>query len=161
AVARFGGVDVLVLNAGIEGVVKPITEYPIEVFDQVMAVNVRGVWLGLKYGMAEIGQRGGGGIIINPPPTGLPGAPHNPRYVTSKHAVIGMMRSAALEGAPLGIRVNTVNPSPIETRMMRSLEAKVVPGAPAQAKANFAARIPLGRYGTPEEVADLMLFLAS
>jgi len=161
AVARFGGVDVLVLNAGIEGVVKPITEYPIEVFDKVMAVNVRGVWLGLKYGMAEIGKRGGGSIIITSSIAGLRGSPNVSPYVTSKHAVVGMMRSAALEGAPLGIRVNTVNPSPIETRMMRSLEAKVAPDAPAQAKANFAARIPLGRYGTPEEVADLMLFLAS
>lgn len=161
AVARFGGIDVLVLNAGIEGVVKHIPEYPLEVFDKVIAVNVRGVWLGLKYGMPEIGKRGGGAVIITSSIAGLKGVPGLSAYVTSKHAVIGMMRVAALEGAPLGIRVNTVNPAPIDTRMMRSLEEGFAPDAPAQAKEDIAANLPLKRYGTPQEVANLMLFLAS
>ena len=88
-------------------------------------------------------------------------------YTTSKHAVIGLMRTAALEGAPLGIRVNTVNPSPIETRMMRSIEEMRVAMmddsnvSVEQVKQVQAARIPLERYGNPEEVAQLMLFLAS
>jgi NAD(P)-dependent dehydrogenase (short-subunit alcohol dehydrogenase family) len=81
--------------------------------------------------------------------------------VTSKHAVVGLMRTAALECAPHNIRVNTVNPAPIETRMMRSLEDGFVPGQGEQAKRQILAGIPMGRYGTPEEVADLMLFLAS
>jgi len=82
-------------------------------------------------------------------------------YAASKHAAIGLMRTAALECAAEGIRVNTVNPAPIETRMMRSLEAMRTLGDPEQAKRNSAACIPMQRYGTPEEVAQLMLFLAS
>ncbi|MBW2621312.1 MAG: SDR family oxidoreductase, partial [Deltaproteobacteria bacterium] len=81
-------------------------------------------------------------------------------YVTSKHAVIGMMRTAALEGAADNIRVNTVNPSPIEGRMMRSIEEGFAPGAGAQVKLMMAARIALNRYGSPEDVASMMLFLA-
>jgi 3alpha(or 20beta)-hydroxysteroid dehydrogenase len=158
---HFGGIDVLVLNAGIEGVVKFIPEYPIDVFDKVIAVNVRGVWLGLKYGMPEIGRRGGGSIIITSSIAGLRGTAGISAYVTSKHAVIGRMRVAALEGGPLSIRVNTVNPAPIETRVMRSLEAGFAPDAPTRTKESIATRIPLKRYGTPNEVADLMLFLAS
>ena len=82
-------------------------------------------------------------------------------YVTSKHAAIGMMRTAALECAPMKIRVNTVNPSPIETRMMRSLEESFAPGAAAEVKKGFEGIIPLGRYGTSEEVADIVCFLSS
>jgi NAD(P)-dependent dehydrogenase (short-subunit alcohol dehydrogenase family) len=81
-------------------------------------------------------------------------------YSTSKHAVIGLSRSAAKDLAPDGIRVNTVHPSPVETRMMRSLE-KALPGSPQDAHDRFAANIPLGRYADPEDIADLMLFLAS
>ncbi|MBE3604844.1 SDR family oxidoreductase, partial [bacterium] len=82
-------------------------------------------------------------------------------YVASKHAVIGLMRTAALECAPMKIRVNTVNPAPIETRMMRSIEEQMAPGHAGQAKEQFQSGVPLGRYGHPEEVADVMLFLAS
>ena len=161
AVQRYGGIDIFLANAGIEGVVKPITEYPVEVFDQVMAVNVRGVWLGLKYVMPEMQKRGGGSIVITSSVAGIRGTAGVSAYITSKHAVIGMMRTAALEGAPVGIRVNTVNPAPIETRMMRALEEGFAPGSAAQAKQRIATTVPLQRYGTPEEVAQLMLFLAS
>jgi NAD(P)-dependent dehydrogenase (short-subunit alcohol dehydrogenase family) len=161
AVERYGGVDVLVANAGIEGTVKPIPEYPVETFDKVIAVNVRGVWLGLKYAIPEIAKRGGGSIVVLSSIAGLHGFAGVSPYVTSKHAVIGMVRTAALECAPLKIRVNTVNPSPIETRMMRSLEDSFAPGQSAEAKKGFEAIIPLARYGTPEEVADLVCFLAS
>nr|ART39283.1 H197 [uncultured bacterium] len=82
-------------------------------------------------------------------------------YCASKHAVVGLMRTAAGECAPLNIRVNTVNPAPIETRMMRSLETGFLPGQPDAAKAFITQRIPMQRYGTPQEVADMMLFLAS
>jgi NAD(P)-dependent dehydrogenase (short-subunit alcohol dehydrogenase family) len=166
AVERYGGIDVFLANAGIEGEIHSIPEYPVEVFDRVIAVNVRGVWLGLKYVIPAMRERGGGSIVITSSTAGIHGSPMLSPYVTSKHAVIGMMRSAANECAPLGIRVNTVNPSPIETRMMRSLEqmrATVAPGDPTldEVKATFAARTPLNRYGSPEEVARLMLFLAS
>jgi NAD(P)-dependent dehydrogenase (short-subunit alcohol dehydrogenase family) len=170
AVERYGGVDILLANAGIEGRVLPITEYPVDVFDQVLAVNVRGVWLGLKYVIPVMQQRGGGSIVITSSTAGLRGTAGTSAYTTSKHAVIGLMRSAALECAPLKIRVNTVNPAPIETRMMRSLEQQRAENAeragetsatPEQMKALGTTRIPLGRYGEPDEVARLLLFLAS
>jgi NAD(P)-dependent dehydrogenase (short-subunit alcohol dehydrogenase family) len=161
AVERYGGVDISLQNAGIEGVVQPITDYPIDIFDKVLAVNVRGVWLGLKYLMPEMKKRGGGSIIITSSVAGIRGTPGVSAYITSKHAVIGLMRTAALEGAEYNIRVNTVNPAPIETRMMRSLEEGFAPGEAVRAKERIAATVPLRRYGSPEEVAALMLFLAS
>lgn len=161
AVEREGGVDVLVNNAGVLGLVQPITEYPIDMFDKVLAVNVRGVWLGLKYAMPAIARRGGGSIIVTASTAGVRGSVGLSAYVASKHAVVGLMRTAALEGAAMGIRVNSVNPSPIETAMIRELEAGLVPGDRAQAKAALEGRSPLKRYGSPEEVAKLMLFLAS
>ncbi len=167
AVNRWGGVDVLLANAGIEGALAPIPEYPVDVFDRVMAVNVRGVWLGLKYAVPAMQQRGGGSIVITSSAAGISGTPEMSAYNTSKHAVIGLMRVAALEGAAHGIRVNTVNPAPIETRMMRSIEEQRVASMDDAAvtmevaKQSFSERVPLQRYGEPEEVARLMLFLAS
>jgi NAD(P)-dependent dehydrogenase (short-subunit alcohol dehydrogenase family) len=165
AVERYGGIDVFLANAGIEGVAQPIPDYPIDIFDQVMAVNVRAVWLGLKYVIPVMRRQGGGSIVITSSTAGIRGSVGLSAYTASKHAVIGLMRTAALECAPLGIRVNTVNPAPIETRMMRSLEemrATQAGGATVeQIKQGVAARIPLKRYGAPEEVARLMLFLAS
>ena len=167
AVDRWGGIDVLLANAGIEGTLSPITDYPVDVFDRVMAVNVRGVWLGIKYVVPVMSGRGGGSIVITSSTAGIGGSAEMSAYTTSKHAVIGLMRTAALEGAPSGIRVNTVNPAPIETRMMRSIEDMRVAALDDSkvtvevAKQSFAERIPLQRYGNPEEVARMMLFLAS
>ena len=167
AVQRWGGIDILLANAGIEGIVSPIPDYPVDVFEQVMAVNVLGVWLGLKYVIPEMRKRGGGSIVITSSTAGIGGTSGMSAYTTSKHAVIGMMRSAALECAPMGIRVNTVNPAPIETRMMRSLEEMSVAAAADSevtvetTKQSYSARIPLQRYGYPEEVANMMMFLAS
>ena len=161
AVDRYGRLDILISNAGIEGRVLPVTESPIEDFDRVMAVNVRGVFLTLREAMPAMQRRGGGSIVITSSIAGLRGFAGLSAYSASKHAVLGLMRCAALEGAPHGIRVNTIHPSPIETRMMRAIEEGAAPGAADAAKAGFAARIPAGRYGTPEEVAALALFLAS
>ena len=161
ALERFGGVDVFLANAGIEGVVKSIVDTDVEMFDRVMAVNVRGVWLGLKYVMPELARRGGGSVVITSSVAGVGGSPGLAPYVTSKHAVIGLMRSAALEGAAQNIRVNTVNPSPVETRMMRSLEEGMAPGNGEVVHASLKQRIPLGRYAEPDDIAKLMLFLAS
>lgn len=161
AVDAFGGVDILLANAGIEGTVRSIVDQDVEMFDKVIAVNVRGVWLALKYAIPEIARRGGGSIVITSSVAGIHGSAGVSPYVTSKHAVIGLMRSAALECAPQNIRVNTVNPSPIETRMMRSLEDGMMPGEAPAAHSAIAASIPLGRYGEPAEVADLMCFLSS
>ncbi|MDA1101564.1 MAG: SDR family oxidoreductase [Proteobacteria bacterium] len=161
AIERFGGIDVALLNAGIEGRVTPITDYAEELFDKVMAVNVRGVFLGLKYIMPAMSARGGGSIVITSSTAGIRGASGMSAYVTSKHAVIGLMRTAALEGAETNIRVNTINPAPIDTRMMASIEEQR--GLPAGDRSNrpMARRLPLQRYGEPEEVARLMLFLGS
>jgi NAD(P)-dependent dehydrogenase (short-subunit alcohol dehydrogenase family) len=121
AVECHAGIDIFLANAGIEGVLQPITDYPLEVFDQVMAVNVRAVWLGLKYVIPVMHTRGGGSIIMTSSTAGIRGGQGMSPYTTSKHAVIGLMRAAAQECAPLGIRVNTVNPAATETRMMRSI----------------------------------------
>ena len=167
AAERWGGIDILLANAGIEGELAPITDYPIDVFDRVMAVNVRGAWLGVRYVMPVMSRGGGGSIVITSSSAGLNGTPDMSAYGISKHAVIGLMRTAALEGAPFGIRANTVHPSPIETRMMRSIEEMRVASMDDSAvtaevvKQGVASRIPLERYGKPEEVAHLMLFLSS
>ena len=167
AVERWGGIDVLLANAGIEGTLSLITDYPIDVFDRVMAVNVRGVWLGIKYAVPVMRERGGGSIVVTSSTAGIGGTPEMSAYGASKHAVIGLMRTAALEFALDGIRVNTVNPAPIETRMMRSIEEMRVADLDDAnvtvdvVKQSAADRIPLQRYGEPGEVANLMLFLAS
>ncbi len=157
-IAAHGRVDVALLNAGIEGQVAPIEDYPPEMFDKVIAVNVRGVWLGLKYVMRAMGANGGS-IVITSSTSGIRATPNLSAYTASKHAVIGLMRSAALEGSDRKIRVNTVNPSPIDTPMIASLEAKR--GMAGRNDQPMATGTPLGRYGTPDEVAKLMLFLAS
>ncbi len=161
ATERYGGVDTFVANAGIEGDVMPIPEYEEARFDQVIAVNVKGPFLGLKAAIPAMRARGGGAFIITSSVAGVQGSPGVAPYVTSKHAVIGMMRSAAKECAPDNIRVNTVNPSPVETRMMRSLEEGFAPGAAAETKAMFESSIPAGRYAEPRDIANVMLFLAS
>ncbi|MCB1644451.1 MAG: glucose 1-dehydrogenase [Pseudomonadales bacterium] len=161
AVERYGGVDVYLANAGIEGMVAPIEEYDLAMFDKVLAVNVRGVWLGIKSVFPELKKRGGGSIVITSSVAGIKGSAGISAYNTSKHAVIGMMRSMAMEGAPHNIRVNTVNPSPVETRMMRSLEAGFNPEDAEAAHQGIASNIPLGRYGEPEDIANLMAFLAA
>ena len=159
AVERFGGVDIALLNAGIEGKVARIKDQSEDDFDRVMAINVRGVWLGQKYVMPEMKKRGGGSIVITSSTAGIRAVPGLSPYIASKHAVIGLMRSGAMEGAAAKIRVNTVNPSPIETRMIERLEDAVNPQR-GNAKP-MADNTPLRRYGQPEEVARLMLFLAS
>jgi NAD(P)-dependent dehydrogenase (short-subunit alcohol dehydrogenase family) len=158
AVARHGKLDIALLNAGIEGKVSPIEDYPAEMFDKVMAINVRGVWLGLKYAMKAM-EAAGGSIVITSSTSGIRATPHMSAYTASKHAVIGLMRSAAIEGSARKIRVNTVNPSPIDTPMISSLEA--MRGVAGRNDQPMAQGTPLGRYGKPEEVANLMLFLAS
>lgn len=161
AVERFGGVDIAVLNAGIEGKIATIVDYPEDMFDRVMAVNVKGVFLGLRAVMPAMEKRGRGSIVITSSTAGIRAVGGMSAYVTSKHAVIGLMRTAAMEGAANDIRVNTVNPSPIDTRMMASIEEQS--GLPTGDRSNrpMARHTPLGRYGEPEEVARLMLFLAS
>lgn len=161
AIQKFGRIDVLFLNAGIEGVVKPLTEYPEDMYDKVLAVNVKGVWLGLKHAFPHLKENGGGSVIITSSVAGLQGTPHVMAYVTSKHAVIGSMKVAALEGAEHNIRVNSIHPSPVDNRMMRSLEEGFAPGEGEEMKKNFEQMIPLKRYADNSDIANLALFLAS
>ena len=161
AVDVFGGVDIFLANAGIEGEVIPFLEASEAMFDKVMAVNVKGVFLGVQSMFKAMQARGGGSIIITSSVAGIKGASMLAPYVTSKHAVIGLMRSAALAGAEHNIRVNTVNPSPVETRMMRSLEEGMMPEDTSAAHDMMSANIPLGRYAEPKDIANMMLFLAS
>ena len=161
AAEQFGGIDVFFNNAGIEGVVMPLTEYPEEVFDRVIAVNLKGVWLGMQHVVPGMIDRGGGAIVNTASVAGLSGSPGIVPYGASKHAVIGMTKTAALEFAGTGVRVNAICPSPIETAMMRRLEHNRTPDNPEATHKAYAARNPLGRYGEPSEVAALVAFLAS
>jgi len=167
AIARHGRLDVLVANAGIEGSIRSIEECPVEDFERVMAINVKGVWLGIKYAMPAMRRQGGGSIVITSSGAALQGMPNMSCYNTSKHAVTGIMRCAAKEGAPHGVRVNTVNPGPVATRMIESIEAGFGGGSEVdnevanEVRSAFVASVPMGRYGHPTEVAKLILFLAS
>ncbi len=159
---KFGGIDAFIANAGVEGASASIVDYPLDAFDQVMAVNVRGVFLGLKYAIPALKKRAGGSIIITSSIGGIKARGQgNSAYIASKHAEIGLMRSASTECAPFNIRVNCVLPGPTDTRMIRNIEEGRSPGAPEKAREMIVAGLPLKRYGTAEEIANLMLFLAS
>lgn len=159
---RFGALHGFIANAGIEGPGAPLSEQSAEGFDSVMRVNVRGPFLGLKYAMPAIARAGGGGIVILSSIAGVTGSPGLAPYNTSKHAVIGLMRSAAAEGAAAGIRVNTINPAPLEGRMMSSIEHNLSPGEEATIRqAYIASRIPMGRYGRVEDMCGLFVLLLS
>ena len=150
---HWGGLDGLVNNAGISGAVEPITSTPAAAFDAVMSVNVRGVFLGLKHGLPVLRR---GGAVVNVASTaGLVGAWGLASYVASKHAVIGLTKSAALEAVELGVRVNAVCPGRLEGKMMEGIDAGLgvssVPGA----------AVPMSRYGRPDEIASVVRFLLS
>lgn len=158
---RFGRIDVFFNNAGIEGKVAPLEQQDTAMFDKVLAINVRGAYLGLKHVLPHMYKAGAGSVINTSSISGLQGSADVLPYVTSKHAVTGMTKVAALEAAKHNVRVNSVHPSPVNTRMMRSLEAGFAPGDAEGAKAALQKAIPLGRYGETSDIANLVLFLAS
>lgn len=159
-VERFGGIDGAVLNVGIFGVMNTICEMEVEDFDRVMTVNVRGTWLGLKYLIPCIAEQGGGAIVLTGSTAGFrAGAPGRAPYVASKHAVIGLMRAAAAECAPLGIRVNAVSPGGVRTRMSMSLMDMVGAEKGQQMLEAFENTVPLKRLAVPDEIADAIVFL--
>jgi NAD(P)-dependent dehydrogenase (short-subunit alcohol dehydrogenase family) len=158
---RWGGVDAFFNNAGILGPVAPLVDYPEDAFDRVMAVNVRAVWLGLKVVGKAMAARGGGAIVNTASIAGQRSASGLIAYAASKHAVIGLTRTAAVELARSRVRVNAIAPSPIETPMVAEMHRGVRPDQPEAVRQRMNATIPLRRYGKPEEVAALVTFLLS
>ena len=161
AVETFGGLDIVFNNAGIEGAVARLEDYDEETFERVLRVNVIGVWLTMKFAIPALRNSGGGSIINTSSGLGLVGIPGLGAYVASKHAVVGLTRTAALELAAENIRVNAICPGPIGTRMMDSIEDLSGFDEPGTARELYEASVPMGRYGTPEEVAQLVCFLGS
>jgi NAD(P)-dependent dehydrogenase (short-subunit alcohol dehydrogenase family) len=161
AIDAFGAIDCFHNNAGIEGRVTPTAEYDEAVFDAVMGVNVKGAFLGLRHVLPVMIRQQRGAVVNTASIAGLVGTAGMPAYVASKHAVIGLTKVAAGEVGPLGVRVNAICPGPIATRMVQDIAKQVSPNNPDGVEERYAASIPLRRYGTAEEVANLVLFLCS
>ena len=156
AVEKFGRLDVAFNNAGIEGVWMPIVRQSEEDFDRTIGINLKGVWLCLKYEIRQMLKQGGGGAIVNMSSvTGLVGSGGAAAYSASKHGVIGLTKSAALETAKSGIRVNAVCPAVVETPMEKRLFS-----APPVHKAVLASH-PIGRFGRPAEIAEAVVWMCS
>jgi NAD(P)-dependent dehydrogenase (short-subunit alcohol dehydrogenase family) len=156
AVEAFGRLDFAFNNAGVEQVPGPLTEQTEETFDRIIDTNVKGVWLSMKYEVAQMLKNGGGAIVNTSSVGGVIAVPGAPIYVASKHAVLGLTKAVALEYARSGIRVNAVSPAAIETDMFERAFADN-----PQLRANVMAAHPIGRAGKPEEVASAVVWLCS
>src|ERR1700739_4013700 len=154
-VARFGRLDVAVNNAGTEGTPGPLTAQTAESYAATFDTNVLGVLLSLKHELRVMQAQGSGSIVNLSSTMGHRGAPGAALYTASKHAVEGLTKSAALEGAASGVRVNAVAPGPVETEMLDRFTGT------AERKAGLVAGVPLKRVGTPAEIADTIVFVAS
>ena len=159
AVAKWRNIDVIFSNAGLSGVHKPIVEYPEDDFDAVMAVNVRASFLVCKYGLPKMNDNGS--IIMTSSIMGVKAGPGICAYVTSKHALIGLMRTVALEAAPRNIRVNALCPGPVDNVFQNNIEKDASEMIGADATEMINSMIPLKRHSEPEEIAKTVLFLAS
>ncbi|GGJ82196.1 short chain dehydrogenase [Lentibacillus kapialis] len=160
-VEKFGRIDIFFNNAGIEGKVAPIVAQEIEDFDKVFKVNVHGVFLGLKHVLPVMSKQRSGSIINTSSDAGLSGDPGIGPYAASKHAVVGLTKTAALEVASDNVRVNSIHPTSVNTRMMRSIESGVNPEDDSKAKEALMNEIPMARYGETHDISNLVLFLAS
>jgi NAD(P)-dependent dehydrogenase (short-subunit alcohol dehydrogenase family) len=161
AVAKFGTIDVFYNNAGIEGEIKPITDYPLESFRRVLDVNVIGVFLGLKHVLPVMLKKNSGSIINTASIAGLIGSPSIAVYSASKHAVIGLTKSAAWECTNTGVRVNCVCPGLIDSRMLSTILQGRAGGNEPPPTEKIVDRIPARRLGQASEVAAIVAFLAS
>jgi NAD(P)-dependent dehydrogenase (short-subunit alcohol dehydrogenase family) len=159
AVSKWGKIDVLFANAGFSGTSAPITTYPDDVFDKVMAVNVRGSFLACKYALPEMND--GGSIIITSSIMGVTARPGSIAYITSKHAVIGLMRGVAKEAAPRNIRVNVLAPGPVDNAFQLEIEERSSKVSGTNVTEMLNNWISLGRHASPEEIANTAYFLAS
>jgi NAD(P)-dependent dehydrogenase (short-subunit alcohol dehydrogenase family) len=154
AVEAFGALHVAVNNAGIGGPSAPVGEYPVDGWDRVVAINLSGVFYGMRYQIPAMLDSGGGSIVNIASILGQVGFPSSAAYVAAKHGVVGLTRSAGIEYASRGIRVNAVGPAFINTPL---IEKNMTP----EARAGLVAKHPIGRLGEPEEVAELVVWLAS
>ncbi len=161
AVDRFGTIDVFYNNAGIEGDIAPITKYSLQTFRRVIDVNVVGVFLGLKHVLPVMLKQNKGSIVNTASIAGLMGSPEIAVYSASKHAVIGLTRSAALECSATGVRVNCVCPGMIDSRMLSAIIEGRNPGNAPVPDDKIVERIPARRLGQASEVASIVAFLAS
>jgi NAD(P)-dependent dehydrogenase (short-subunit alcohol dehydrogenase family) len=156
-VARFGRLDIAFNNAGIDIEHEPLAKATEETFDRLMSVNVKGVWLCMKHEIVQMLKQGGGGAIVNTSSIGgMIGAPRQPIYGTTKHAVLGMTKAAAVEYGRKGIRVNAVCPGVIRTEMMERAVAR-----DPRRQAYIEQAHPIGRMGEAEEIARAVVFLSS
>lgn len=159
-VKKFGKIDVLFSNAGNPGQAAPLTDYPEDVFDRTLAIHAKGAFLACKYGLPEMND--GGSIIITSSLAGTRGGNGgNISYITAKHAQIGVMRAASRAAAPRNIRVNSLNPGPIDNEFQTNIENAITKMTGVNATEMFNAQIPLKRHGHPDEIANTALFLAS
>lgn len=162
-VKHYDRLDIAFNNAGVEGPIKTLIEQTEEDFNDIININLKGMWLCLKYEILQMLKQGGGGAIVNTSSiSGLVGMPASSIYAASKHGVLGITKSAALEYAESGIRINAVSPAAIDTAMLnRFLSSNPYLGSPEEAKEQFKTKHPLGRIGTPEEVSEAVLWLCS
>ena len=156
AVSEYGGLDLAFNNAGIEGEPRPLAEQTEANYDAVMDINVKGVWLSMKYEIPQMLDQGGGAIVNCSSVAGVIGFPGIGIYSASKHAVIGLTKAAALEYSAQGIRVNAVNPAVIDTEMVDRLADGM-----NMKKDDLTTFHPIGRLGRVEEVAEAVLWLCS
>ena len=161
AIQIWGRIDIFMNNAAWQGEIHSLIDYPIDVFDKVMNINVRGVFLGMKYVLPIMLAQGRGSIVNTASLGSFLATRKLGPYTASKHAVMGLTKTAALEVARKGIRVNAVCPGPVDTDMLRDIEASQTNGSAEQLRAQRSASIPDGRYAEPYEVANLMVYLAS
>lgn len=159
ATKRFGDIDILVSNAGNFGTVAPIESFPLDVFDSVLSVHVRGAFLACQHAVPKM--RDGGSIIIISSVAGVTGDPSVYGYITAKHAQVGLMRCLAKELAPRRIRVNTLHPGPIDNSFQQAVEDGFTAATGRDGTEYFNSVIPMGRHAAPDEITSAALYLAS
>ena len=152
-VKQYNRLDYAFNNAGIEEMTTPLVDQTSEVFDQIMNVNVKGVWLSMKYEIPEMIRTGGGAIVNTSSGAGVVGYPQQPIYIASKHAVLGLTKSAALEYAKSGIRINAIAPGVTETEMVQRVDKQLIE--------RLKSITPIGRIGDPQEIANAVVWLLS
>jgi NAD(P)-dependent dehydrogenase (short-subunit alcohol dehydrogenase family) len=158
-VREFGRLDIAFANAGVFGVVAPVSDYPVDVFERVIAVNVIGSFLVAKHALAAMAD--GGSLIVNSSVVGLTSDRGIAAYATSKHAVVGLVRTAAKEMAPRAIRVNSLHPGPTDNAFQSAIEVEAIGASKEESAKAFEQMIPLARHASPDEIAAAVVFLAS